>query len=75
MWKDCDFSFARLKAELGWDFVTFRVPSVLCSTWMVWVPAVSLIYSLPSTLQIPLFNLVLCFFVLILSFIVTKGSS
>jgi hypothetical protein len=75
MWKDVDFSVKRLAADLGWDFVFYRVPSVLCSTWLVWVPAVSLIYSLPSTLQIPLFNLVLCFFVLILTFISKSASS
>ncbi|ELR22370.1 uncharacterized protein ACA1_253670 [Acanthamoeba castellanii str. Neff] len=75
MWKDCDFSVKRLAAELDWDFIFYRVPSVLCSTWLVWVPAVSLIYSLPSTLQIPLFNLVLCFFILILSFVSKSASS
>jgi hypothetical protein len=39
------------------------------STWAVWIPAVTIIYCLPAPLQIPLFNLVLCFWVLVLSFI------
>jgi hypothetical protein len=35
----------------------------------VWIPAVATIYSLPSALQVPLFNLVLCFWCLLISFI------
>ena len=45
------------------------VPVTLMSTWAVWIPAVTIIYCLPAPLQIPLFNLVLCFWVLVLSFI------
>ena len=46
-----------------------RVLVVVCSTWVVWIPAVAIIYSLPSALQVPLFNLVLCFWCLLMSFI------
>jgi hypothetical protein len=34
---------------------------------LIWIPAVSIIYSMPNELQIPLFNLVLCFWVLLLN--------
>ena len=34
---------------------------------MVWTPATAIVYSLPTALQIPLFNLTLCFFVLLVS--------
>ncbi len=74
MWKDCDFSFALLKAQLGWDFFTYRVPVILCSVWLIWIPAVSLTYAMPSTLQIPLYNLVLCFYVLLLTFVNKKAN-
>ena len=37
------------------------------TTWMVWTPATAIVYSLPTALQIPLFNLTLCFFVLLVS--------
>jgi hypothetical protein len=40
---------------------------VLLGIWVVWIPATSIIYSLPLPLQIPLFNLVLCFYVLTVS--------
>jgi len=69
MWKESSFSWAALKSRLDFDFMTFSVPVTLMSTWAVWIPAVAIIYCLPAPLQIPLFNLVLCFWVLVLSFI------
>jgi len=41
----------------------------LISNMGVWVPTVCVVYSLPSSLQIPLFNLVLCFYTLLLAHI------
>jgi len=70
MWKESSFSWTAMKSKLGFDFMTFTVPVTLMSTWAVWLPAVVIIYCLPAPLQIPLFNLVLCFWVLVLSFIV-----
>ncbi len=46
-----------------------RVVPVLISNLGVWVPTVCIVYSLPTSLQIPLFNLVLCFFTLLLAHI------
>ena len=46
-----------------------RVIPMLISNLGVWVPTVCIVYSLPTTLQIPLFNLVLCFFTLLLAHI------
>jgi hypothetical protein len=40
---------------------------MLISNLGVWVPTVCIIYALPSALQLPLFNLVLCFFTLLLA--------
>lgn len=42
------------------------VPNLI-SNIGVWVPTVCIVYALPTTLQIPLFNLVLCFFTLLLA--------
>jgi hypothetical protein len=69
LWKESAFSWNRMKTKLGFEFMTFTVPVTLMSTWAVWIPAVAIIYCLPAPLQIPLFNLVLCFWVLVLSFI------
>jgi hypothetical protein len=40
---------------------------LLFSTWIIWIPAVTIVYSMPTNLQIPLFNLTLCFFVLVIT--------
>jgi len=69
LWRDCDFSFRKLKSQLNIDFITFKVPSVLLSTWFIWIPAVLIIYQLPQDLQLPLFNIILCFWALLLSYI------
>jgi hypothetical protein len=69
LWKESSFSWQAMRARLGFEFMTFTVPVTLMSTWAVWIPAVTIIYCLPAPLQIPLFNLVLCFWVLVLSFI------
>jgi len=72
MWfqfKDKGFSFARLRAENGLFSKKWWIENVLVvqsAGWCVWIPGCSLIYALPSALQIPLFNIVLCFWVLIM---------
>jgi hypothetical protein len=44
-----------------------RVLPVLVSNLGVWVPAVAIIYALPTPLQLPMQNIVLCFFTLIVA--------
>ena len=66
-WKGENFSWRRLRERVDQRFFLFEIPSVLLSTWIVWIPATAIIYSLPLPLQMPLFNLVLCFFVLLVS--------
>ncbi len=69
LWKDCGFSVAATRAALAQQPLLPRTLMVIFSTWVVWVPAVSIVYALPSVLQIPLFNLVLCFWSLLMSFL------
>jgi hypothetical protein len=40
---------------------------MLLSSLGVWLPAVAIIYTLPTPLQLPLQNVVLCFFTLLLA--------
>ena len=44
-----------------------RVLPVLISNLGVWVPAVAIIYLLPTPLQLPLQNIVLCFYTLVIA--------
>ncbi len=69
LWKDCGFSVKETLAQLRVRPFGQRTLTVLLSTWVVWVPAVAVIYALPGLLQLPLFNLVLCFWCLLLSFV------
>lgn len=66
-WKDCGFSWRRFKRELDREFFLLEIPAVLVAIWVVWIPGTAFIYSMPSALQLPLFQLVLCFFVLLVS--------
>jgi len=68
-WMDAHFTWRGFKARMGgWKyFWCFLVPQTLMSTWIVWIPATSMIYALPATLQIPLFEIVLCFWSLVLA--------
>lgn len=66
-WKECGFTWGSLR-ETHWpSYLKSALPPALLSTWAVWVPTVAIIYCLPASLQIPLFNIVLCFFVLLLA--------
>lgn len=49
-----------------------RVLPVLISNLGVWVPTVAIIYALPTPLQLPLQNLVLCFFTLLLAHVMAR---
>ena len=64
LWKDQGFSWSNTQPLLG-ELIKIQIPTTLLTNWLIWIPAVSLIYLMPPNLQVPLFNLVLCFFVLI----------
>jgi hypothetical protein len=66
LWKDQQFNWQKTKILFD-DLIKVQIPTTVVTTWIIWIPAVSLIYMMPTNLQIPLFNLVLCFFVLILA--------
>jgi len=64
-WMNAGF---RRNAFAGFDWGRYfrrTFPVALLSTWTVWLPVVSLTYSLPGNLQIPLFNLAACFWSLV----------
>jgi len=73
MFKDCGFCFSKFVMQLKKrELWTFQLPSVIVSGWSVWICAASLIYCLPSQLQIPLFNLVSCFWALLMVVLAPK---
>lgn len=66
-WKDTGFAWKRLRALNVPAFLKASLPVALLGTWIVWIPAVTVIYCLPPALQIPLFNIVLCFYALMIA--------
>lgn len=72
LWRDLNFSCRRFRAALGPNWYANRILPVIISNWFLWVPAVVLIYSLPTSLQLPIQNLVLVFWNLILFFFTTR---
>jgi hypothetical protein len=60
-------SWSRTRASLDRGFWTHTYPTVLATNWIIWIPAVTLVYSLPAALQFPLFSVIMCFFVLLVT--------
>ena len=65
LWKDSGFRVGTTGRKLGSRWYSRRCLPLLVANWGVWVPAVAVIYNLPLALQLPLQNLVLCLFVLL----------
>jgi hypothetical protein len=71
-WVETSFSMRPIFADIrAGRWYQRRVLPVLISNLGVWVPAVCIIYALPTALQLPLQNLVLCFFTLLLAHVMT----
>ncbi len=75
LWRDQQFSYQGLRTALQersfWD----RALPLMISNWAVWIPAVSIIYAFPTSLQIILMNLILVFWSLILTIFVSDSNS
>ena len=72
-WVERRFDWAAVKAEIrrpGW-YARCVLP-LMVANWGVWVPAVAIIYLLPTALQLPLQNIVLCFFTLLVIFLTRR---
>lgn len=78
-WLEHGFSGAHIASEWRRPRWYGRcVMPLLVTTWGVWLPAVAIIYLLPTALQLPLQNVVLCFFTLLVIFMTrrpTEGGS
>lgn len=74
-WKDAGFRWAPVMADMRagrWYYR--RVFPVLLITWTLWIPVVCCVYALPPALQVPLFNVVLCFWSLLFTHVMTRQS-
>jgi hypothetical protein len=72
-WIEANFAASTVLADVKEGrWYRRRVVHVLVSNLGVWIPAVCIIYALPTPLQLPLQNLVLCFFTLLLAHVMPK---
>lgn len=62
-WKQSGWNPRALLGSTSVVWYRDAVVPTLCATWGVWIPVVSVLYSLPSPLQIPLFGLALSMWV------------
>jgi hypothetical protein len=67
-WKNDGFSWASVARAFTWQHYRDKIVPTLLATWAVWAPLMAIIYSLPYSLQFPLFSLALTFWVLLLTY-------
>jgi hypothetical protein len=67
-WKNTGFSLESLVRGFTWGHYRDKIVPTLLATWSVWIPLMAIIYSLPLSLQFPLFSLALTFWVLLLTY-------
>jgi hypothetical protein len=66
-WIERGGAWSRLRASLDRPFWTRTCLTVMVTNWLIWIPALALVYSLPAPLQFPLFSVVMCFFILVVT--------
>lgn len=75
-WTESGFSAGAVITDLRQgQWYARRVLTPLVSNLGIWLPAVMIIYSLPPALQLPMQNIVLVFFTLILSHLMRRTSA
>jgi hypothetical protein len=67
-WKNTGFSLYSLGRGFTWEHYREKVVPTLLATWAIWIPLMAIIYSLPLSLQFPLFGLALTFWALLLTY-------
>jgi hypothetical protein len=70
LWRQNGFDFGRTAAMLrSRQWWSSQFMSMLIANWIVWTIAIAAVYSLPLALQIPVQNLVMCFWCILLIFL------
>jgi hypothetical protein len=62
-WAEQGFRMKGIRAVL--PDLPLRVFGIQCAAWIIWIPGVTLIYAMPSLLQIPIAILITSFWILI----------
>jgi hypothetical protein len=72
-WKAAGFRWAPVWADIRTGrWYARSVMPVLLAVWFLWIPVTACVYALPAPLQIPLFNVVLCFWSMLFAHITNR---
>jgi hypothetical protein len=75
-WKDAGFRWGPVAEDLRRGrWYARRVLPVLFAVWFLWIPVVCCVYALPLPLQMPLFNIVLCFWSMLFTHITARQNA
>lgn len=74
LWKDHNFTHRGFHGWTPLRFYALRIFPVLMANWMVWIPLVFIIYSLPPALGIPFFIIAQSFWVMVFTTLSSTGS-
>ena len=66
LWKDLGYDMTRLAQMVKSEGLISLLLPVLIVDWAIWFPAVAMIYCFPLALQLPLQNIILCLWTIIL---------
>lgn len=65
LWRDHGFSLRGFHGHQALRFYALKIFPVLMANWMVWIPLITIIYSLPPALGIPFFIVAQSFWVMV----------
>jgi membrane protein implicated in regulation of membrane protease activity len=71
-WRNARFRIGALREIARADFFLEHIFPIIVAGWCVWIPGVSLVYFMPSALQLPVAVLIQIFWVLILTTITER---
>ena len=72
LWRDHGFTLRGFRGHHPVTFYALRIFPVLMANWMVWIPLVSIIYSLPPPLGVPFFIVAQSFWVMVFTTLSAK---
>jgi len=73
VWRDHSFTLTGFRGHHPVHFYALKIFPVLMANWMVWIPLICIIYSLPAALGIPFFIVAQCFWVMVFTTLSMKG--
>jgi hypothetical protein len=72
LWRDHGFTLHGFRGTSPARFYALNIFPVLMANWMVWIPLVCIIYSLPPALSVPFFIIAQSFWVLVFTTLSTR---